>query len=328
MMKESCRLLLTAALALAAGACAALPGPEVAFEESADRIDIRANGRPVAVYRFGPGLTKPVLHPVFTPGGLVVNRMYPLGRAEGESEDHPHHVGVFFTYDRVNGEGFWNNTTSPPGIDHVAVTRKEGGPGRGRLSTVSHWTGKSGHALLKERRDMVFHVREGEYVIDFFITLTALTAAVTFEDTKEGMFGLRVAPWLREKDGTGRYLSSNGDRTERNVWGKRARWVRLEGNDGGRPGGAAMVNHPMSVNFPTFWHARGYGLFAANPLGQRVFVKSRGNPDAEPFALSLEPGKSALFAFRLVLYDGSRTAEEIEKHFEEFAGLEPPASVR
>jgi len=267
-----------------------------------------------------------VLHPVFTPAGLAVNRMYPLGSAAGESEDHPHHVGVFFTYDKVNGEGFWNNTTFPPRIEHAEVKAMEGGPGAGRLSTISYWAGKSGHALLEERREMVFRARESEYVIDFFITLKALTEAVTFDDTKEGMFGLRVAPWLREKDGAGMYLSSGGATTEKNVWGKRARWVRLQGNNDGRLAGAAIVNHPRSVNFPTYWHARGYGLFAANPLGQQVFEKSRGNKDARPFALTLRPGENALFAFRLIVYDGNRTMEDIEEAFEEFAREVPPGS--
>jgi len=316
------RLLLAAALALIAGACTTLP--DVAFQEGDGRIDVTAAGRPVATYRFCGDLTKPVLHPVFTPAGLAVNRAFPLGHAAGESEDHPHHVGVFFTYDQVNGEGFWNNTTSPPGIEHIAVTLMEGGPGAGRLSTISHWTGKSGHALLKEERDMVFRDRGGEFVIDFFITLTALAEAVTFDDTKEGMFGLRTAAWLKEKDGTGQYLSSGGNTTEKNVWGRRARWVRLEGNDGGRSGGVAIVNHPASVNFPTYWHARGYGLFAANPLGQSVFEKTRGNKDAKPFRLTLRPGESALFAYRMIVYDGTRTGKQIEESFGEFALTKPP----
>ncbi len=151
--------------------------------------------------------------------------------------------------------------------------------------------------------------------------MRALDERVVFEDTKEGMFGIRVAHWLKEKGGTGRYLSANGDETEANVWGKRAPWVKLEGQKDGKTAGIAILNHPESVNYPTFWHARGYGLFAANPLGQYVFEKNRKAPDPKPFRLTLKPGEKARFLFRVILYDFSRTREQMEARFKAYAGL-------
>ena len=45
----------------------------------------------------------------------------------------------------------------------------------------------------------------------------------------------------------------------------------------------AIFDHPGNVNYPTYWHARGYGLFAANPLGRyAIGDKTSGlqrNPD-------------------------------------------------
>ncbi|MCJ7693301.1 MAG: PmoA family protein, partial [Sedimentisphaerales bacterium] len=293
-------------------------GHTVNFVQGENRIDVMVGGKFFTSYRYGDEWTKPVLFPVMSPSGIAVNRGFPLEPVEGESEDHPHHFGVFFTYDEVNEDGFWNNTTSPPQIKHVRVVDMVPGQGSGKLSTVMHWVGKSGEVLLEEKREMVFHAGENEYAVDFNIELTAENEKVVFGDTKEGMFAIRVAEWLKEDGGSGRYLSSEGDREEKNIWGKRARWVCLEGEKDGRAVGIAIFNHPDSVNYPTYWHARGYGLFSANPLGQYAFEKGRGIKSPEALNLTLEAGESANFRFRIVVYEGGKTSEELEGEFEEF----------
>ena len=310
--------LISLAVGLSAFAAAATAPPQVEFIQGERKIDVMIGGKLFTTYMYGDELTKPVLYPVHTPSGVVVNRAYPFAKVEGESTDHPHHTGVFFTYDKVNEDGFWNNTTSPPQIKHVKTARMKGGPGKGRLSTVMHWVGKSGKPLLEEKRNMIFRAGEGEYVIDFRINLKAQDTKVKFADTKEGMFAIRVAPWLREKGGTAKYLSSNGDQMEKEVWGKRAKWVRLQGTKDGKTVGIAIFNHPRSVNYPTYWHARGYGLFSANPLGQYDFEK-KWNPDgAKPLNFTLEPGKRANFRFRMIIYEGDRTPEQLEERFNAF----------
>jgi len=293
-------------------------GQKVNFVRGENRIDVTVGGKLFTSYYYGGELTKPVLFPVMSPSGIAVNRGFPLEPAEGESEDHPHHVGVFFTYDEVNEDGFWNNTTSPPQIKHVKVVEMASGQGDGKLSVVMHWVGKSGEVLLEEKREMVFHADESGYAVDFSIDLTAQNEKVVFGDTKEGMFAIRVAEWLKEDGGSGRYLSSEGDRKEENVWGKRARWVCLEGEKDGRAVGIAIFNHPDSVNYPTYWHARGYGLFSANPLGQYAFEKGRGLKNPEALNLTLQRGETANFRFRMVVYEGGKTSEELEGEFEEF----------
>jgi hypothetical protein len=306
------------AAAMLVGGCSM--GPKVEFVEGDNRIDVMVAGRRFTTYLYTKDLTKPILYPVQTPSGIVVNRGCPLVEVEGESTDHPHHAGAFFTYDKVNDDGFWNNTTSPPQIKHVKVTTMKPGTGRGRLSTVSHWVGKSGQVLLEEKRSMVFSAAgPDEWAIDLSMELKARDTKVVFGDTKEGMFAIRVADWLREKGGSGRYLSSNGDETEDNVWGKRAKWVRLQGEKNGKTIGIAILNHPTSVNYPTYWHARRYGLFSANPLGQYDFQKKHSPQDARALNFTLERGQTAPFRFRMIIYEGRRTPEQLEDRFEAFA---------
>ena len=284
------------------------------------KIDVKINGQDFTSYIYESDLTKPVLHPVRTPSGIVVTRGYPLVAVEGETMDHPHHAGVFFTYN-VKGNPFWSNAgPSLPQIQNIAIKKIVSGEGQGQLSTMLSWIGKDGKILLQEDRDMVFMAGEDEYAIDFTMKLTARDREVDFEDTKEGMFAIRYADWLREiKGGTGRYLNSNGEEMEKDAWGRRAKWLRLEGEKDGQVVGIAIFNHPSSINWPTYWHARGYGLFAANPLGQFDFQKGRGEENPQHFNLVLKSGRSALFKYRMIIYDGHRTAEQLEQQYEEFA---------
>jgi len=317
--------------------------PRVEFELAAgsNKIDVIIGGKLVTSYLYGEQSGKPVLYPVRTVSGVGVNRGYPLVKIEGESTDHSQHVGIFFAYDAVNDDDFWDDNIEPPFIKHVKVTEMTPGNGKGTLSTVIHWIGSNGRPLLQEDRKMVFYAAGNEYAIDFSIDLTAQDTKVVFTDSKAGLFAIRVADWLGEElatkigpgnefpySGSGEYLSSNGDRTEKNVWGKRAKWVRLEGKKDGKTVGIVIFNHPSSVNYPTYWMTRGYGLFAANPLGQHVFEnirhrygceKDRQRKIPQPFNLTLQPGESAHFRFLVVIYEGPRTAEQLEKRFEKFA---------
>jgi hypothetical protein len=133
------------------------------------------------------------------------------------------------------------------------------------------------------------------------------------------MFGIRVADWLSEERGNGTYLNSNGDTTEAGIWGKRAEWVRLEGSHEGMKIGIVIMNHPESVNFPTFWHARGYGLFAANPLGQSVFQEGRGVDNPEQLNYQIMADERVLFKFRMVIYEGELSVDQIEAEYGEYS---------
>jgi hypothetical protein len=316
-------------------------GPSaVEFTQGDNKIDVVIGGKLFTSYLYGDKLTKPVLVPIRTPSGIEVSRREPLVEIEGGSMDHEHHVGIFFAVDQVNGVNFWRNTSTPPQIRHVKIMQMACDNGKGRLSTLSHWIDDKERIVLEEKRTMVFLAggHEDEYAIDLAMDLTARQAKVVFEDIEEGMFAIRVADCLREGDrrggvrpgrplpkesisGTGRYFSSNGDETARNCWGKRARWVALQGIRQGKVVGVAILNHPASINYPTYWHVRDYGLFSANPLGQGDFQrqdKYKKNP-VMPLRLTLEQGQTAHFRFLVIVYDGIRTKDQIEERFGDFA---------
>jgi cyanophycinase len=305
-------------------------GPSIEFVKGDHRIDVMIEGKLFTSYLYTDNLPKPVLYPVHSPSGVLVSRGYPLRDVKGESQDHPHHAGIFFAYDRVNGNNFWLNTSRAPHIEHVKVTDMTGGEGQGQLSTVLHWVGKDGTVLLEERRDMLIRAGKDAYAVDFRIELVAQKDPVVFGDTKEGLLAIRVADWMREPfeskagvvgisgTGTGKYLNADGDEGEKGVWGKRARWVCLQAAKDGKEVGVAIFDHPSSVNHPTYWHARGYGLFAANPLGQGVFEASRSAEKAKPLALTLKLGQKAHFQYRVLIYDGKKTRSQLEEECKDF----------
>ncbi len=318
--------------------------PKVELIRGENKIEVVIAGEPFTSYLYGNNLTKPLLVPVRTPSGIEVSRRFPLTNVEGGSMDHEHHVGIFFAVDKVNGVNFWKNTDVPPQIRHVEITEMLDGPGTGKLSAVSHWIDDKRQVMLEERRAMVFLAseHENEYAIDLGIDLTARCPRVVFEDIEEGMFAIRVSDYLREGDpeispqpgrplpdeslsGTGRYFSSNGDETAKNVWGKRARWVALQGVRRGKVVGVAILNHPAGINYPTYWHARNYGLFSANPLGQADFQRQRPRKYRKnkviPLRLTLEQGETAHFRFLVIVYEGFRTNEQIEERFKKFASV-------
>ena len=311
--------------------------PKVEFTPAQGAIKVIVDGKHLTSYMHaidparptaaeGVLLTKPVLYPLRTPAGVIVTRGWPFEKIEGEKQDHPHHIGLYFTYDQINGSNFWNNSKNAlPAIKHLNAEVTTGAKGNPALKTIAHWIGTDNKPLLEEIRLTSFIPGADQHIIDIDIELKAIAEEVSFGDTKEGMFAIRLAQWLTENTdsrfqlGTGEYLSCNGDEKEKGVWGKRAEWVRIQGQKDNKTVGIAILNHPTSTNYPTYWHARGYGAFSANPLGQYAFQRSRKVPNPKPFNLKLDKGESAHFKFRVIIYDGSRTKKQLDAEFEEYA---------
>src|SRR5437016_7325961 len=126
--------------------------PRVAvIPNAADRrVDVLVDGKPFPAYIYPTSTTlkKPTLYPLRTASGKLVTRGWPLEPRPGERVDHPHHVGLWFTYSDVNGLDFWNNSDAIPAarapkmgtIVHRAVRRAEGGAGQGVLERSEEHT--------------------------------------------------------------------------------------------------------------------------------------------------------------------------------------------
>lgn len=318
-------------------------GMQVKVNEAGRRVDITYDGAPFTSYVWPTSLKKPVLYPLLAPGGITVSRGYPLEPRPGERVDHPHHAGMWFNYGNVNGFDFWNNSDAikPEDREKMGSVRQQrivsshGGKDSAELVVETVWTTGKGQDLLSETTRFVFTHRPGANVIDRITTLKALDRAV-FHDDKEGLLGLRVAHFLEsatEKGGmfadasgrptkvaeadtsgaTGVYLTSEGKMGDA-AWGTRGMWCLLRGETGGKPVTIAIFDHPGNPGTPTYWHARGYGLFAANPLGDSIF-----NPKAPVHNFTLEKGATATFRYRVEFLNSSMPVADADREAAAFA---------
>jgi Methane oxygenase PmoA len=333
-------------LSLAGFAAVQTNGQRVALvDRPADRrVDVTIDGKPFTSYIYPTSLQKPVLYPIRSAHGLVVTRGFPLEPRPGERTDHPHHVGHWFNYGDVNGFDFWGHSDATPAalkpkagtIVHKEIVRVASGAEQGELTVKADWVVPDGSVLMREQTRFLFSGGADRRVIDRITTWTAASQPVTFKDTKEGAFGIRVAraleqpskepetfvgangqketvPRLDNTGVTGRYISSNG-KTGDDVWGTRGSWVALTGTIDGSPVTLAIFDHPSNHGYPTYWHARGYGLFAANPFGRQGY-----DPKQPPATFTLKPGESITFHHRILVQDGQLSAEQLGKEHERYA---------
>ncbi|MCB0847464.1 MAG: PmoA family protein [Bacteroidetes bacterium] len=310
------------------------------------RIEVWIDGQFFTAYIYPENIAKPVLYPLITTSGKKLTRGYPLDTIPGERIDHPHHVGYWLNYGDVNGLDFWNNSLRHSQdkndrygtIYHYEVNEIEPGKKRGKLTVSAVWEDHDGDDLLIEKTEFTFSQKGNTRIIDRITTLTAQSEEVRFTDNKEGMVAVRVAralelpeekpAFLIGKDGNptpekvldntdvkGNYLSSEGIEGG-DVWGTRARWMKLYSEMDGEKVALALIDHPKNPGYPTYWHARTYGLFSANPLGQKVFSKG-----AEELNFKLAPGESVVFRYRLLVHDGDGLGKgELDDWADEWAG--------
>lgn len=317
---------------------------KVVKDKNTNKADVFIGEKFFTSLLFPDTLEKPVLYPIHAANGTDITRGFPLNPKPSDPTDHPHHIGLWLNYESLNGLDFWNNSYAIPQerkhlygwikTDRIIETKSGT---IGSLTYHANWINQENEVLLEETTRYEFSGNESQRIIDRTTTLKANTEA-TFKDVKDGFLGLRLAhelqiPAIEDKKFTddkgivtvvkgvvdtianGNYLTSEG-KTGDDVWSTRAAWCKVYGRMGTDSISVAIIDHPKNVNYPTFWHARGYGLFAANPLGEKVFTNGKSERN-----LQLKKGESVTFRFRVVIANGKQTlsSEQLNKLAGEFA---------
>ena len=307
----------------------------VTFIKEKSRVQVLIANNPFTTFLFPDTLEKPVLYPIYAANGTIVTRGFPLNPRPDEPTDHPHHIGSWLNFENVNGLDFWNNSYAIPQGKKQAYgwikTRNDIETNEGRKGILvyhANWVTQQQKVLLEETTRFEFSGTADMRIIDRMTTLIADTVVV-FKDAKDGMLGLRLAhelqiPTMQEKQFTddkgnvtivkasadsianGNYITSEGKQGD-SAWSTRARWCKVYGKMGNDSVSITIIDHPLNPNYPTFWHARGYGLFAANPLGEAIFTNGKSAKN-----LTLKKGEYVTFRFRMVIQNGKRTILENE----------------
>jgi hypothetical protein len=301
----------------------------VTFKNTKTSVDVLVGGKPFTSYFF-PGqdvLKKAVLFPLISAQGTTITRGYPMAPRAGERIDHPHHVGMWLNYEDVNGFDYWNNSTNIIAslqnhkmgtIVHTSVVKQDAK--KGLLEVSADWIDNDGKGqkVLQEKTTYVFSGTADSRTVDRITTLTAMADQVLFKDVKDGMFAIRVARQLEiPSNKPDVFTDAHGIETKGEaVWSTRAKWMNLHGVMDNHPISVTIFDHPANVSYPSYWHARGYGLFAVNPLGAKVFSNGK---DERNF--TLKKGESVTFRYRTLISDRLNSKEELDKIQAEFASV-------
>ncbi len=296
-------------LLLAVAASAA----ELTAERSPNGVVVKIDGQFFTEYLTSSG-GKPILWPVLGPTGKPMTRSYPMTNVPGEKKDHPHQRSIWFTHGDVNKISFWEQSPKAGRIVHRAFVKVAGGT-TAVIVTRNDWLGPDGKKRLQDQRALGFGSIGDARWIDFDITLEASEGPVRFGDTKEGSFGVRVAETLAVDSKLGGKIVNSQGQQDQDAWGKRASWVDYFGPVDHETVGIAILNHPSSFRWPTYWHVRTYGLYAANPFGDKSFTGRSGDDGS----YTLPAGKKLLLRYRLLLHRGDWQQARIAQLYADYA---------
>jgi methane monooxygenase PmoA-like len=319
--------LIVTALLLTVVSGAPAPPERVNLTRHGNQIDVSVGGRPFTTYYFDPAQAKPYLQPLRTATGTVVSRGFPVGNdvPDAHVRDRslePHQRDLYFAHGDINGVNFWAEEAfgrfyGQPSMPFGRTTfrklesvksGKESGSIRAAFALEATGRGVMG----TEIQEYTFSGDARTRRIDCAFTVRADHGPLTIADTKEGTFAIRVAPELNSPPG--HMVNSRGGAGEPEIWGRQAEWVDYSGTIGGDEVGIAIFDDPANFRHPTYWHARGYGLFSVNPFGLRAFTR---DPKADG-SHAIAAGASLTLRYRVVIHPGDAAQAGIADEYRRF----------
>jgi hypothetical protein len=287
---------------------------DVTVERLPEKAVVKIDGRLFTEYLVKSG-TKPILWPILGPTEKPMTRAYPMKKVTEEKlRDHPHQRSMWFCHGKVNNIDFWTEKKGNGVIRHREFVKTKSGP-VGLIVTRNDWIGPNGKKQCEDQVTLELGYDNECRWIDYMIVIKSPDGPVTFGDTKEGTFGIRVAESMAvdSKQG-GRYINSRGE-VNNAAWGKPSPWIDYQGPVAGATMGIAVLNHPSSFRFPTCWHVRPYGLVAANPFGIRDFTGDKSKNGS----YTLSAGESLTLRYRVILHNKDEKQGRISERFEEYS---------
>lgn len=290
------------------------------LDDGKEKVDFKIGGELFTSYHYGGDIIRPFLYPVVGPGGKGMTRNFPMVKdVPGETTDHKHHRSLYVAYGDINGVDNWSEEEGCGRVVHRKFLEKFGGPVLGRVRVLNDWVDNQGKKLMEEVRTItVYNLPETGRMIDLEVAFRATEGDVKFGDTKEGgIVSVRVATSM-DGDKGGIITNSYAGITEAETWGKPAHWCDYSGPVDGRAMGIAIFDTPENFGYPTRWHVRDYGLFAANPFALSAYLN---NPNVDGSHI-VKSGELFAFAYRLYFHDGDVFAAGVGEQYHGY--INPP----
>ncbi len=291
------------ALCLASLSTGLSAADKVTVESQDHALAIKIGGQEFTTLRYAPDQPKPYFSPVKAADGAVITR--PIN--DPEDKDHPHHRGIWNAIDEVNEIKFWAEKGKIVSKD---VKWSEAGDSV-QLQLKNDWMGPE-QPILHEATTMTIHPNR-LMVAQITFTKPENVPTVTFGDTKEGMFGIRVASTMRGKVG-GVITNADGLKGEKDCWGKPTKWVDYTGKVGEKSYGVTLMDSPKNFR-PSRYHCRDYGLFTMSPFGEGSYQNDPAK--AKPVVLDAQKPKLEL-TYGLYVHSGDATEGKVAETYEKF----------
>jgi len=289
--------------------------------EKPGALEFRESGKLVTGYLYKPEcgyqyVSKPYFYPLNLDGISLSRPVSRSGEPDPENLDHPHHRSLWVAFGDVNGAEIWNEPEGHGFQKHIKFEGIFQGPAAAGFQALLEWTSADGRRLATEKRSFTAWRAAGAgRLLDLTVRFEASAGPVRLGDTKEGGFcSVRLQEEL-QGDRTGVITNSNGGHAEKECWGHRAAWVDYSGTLAGKKVGIAILDHPDSFRYPTHWHVRDYGLFAANPFG----LSHYGTGWLKDGSYTIPAGDSLVFRYRVYLHEGDSYSSRVADRWMDFA---------
>ncbi len=261
------------------------------------------------------------IHPLWSPKGEVLTRIQP--------PDHIHHYGIWNPWTKTTFEGqqldFWNLYKGEGTVSVSAYPLFSSGSVFGKTSSQHEHLVLDPSNKLKDKaalneewqiKTWASQKDDAPHIIDFSSTLYCATGSnFTINAYRYQGFGFRATE--KWDDNTAQLLTSEGkDKSNGNA--TRARWIDTRGISEFGQSGILFMTHPLNHDFPEKLRIWPTG---ANEGKENVFINF--NP-AQDNDWILEPGNAYSSNFRMIVYDGELTAEQMENYWQDYAN---PAKV-
>jgi len=298
---------------------------EVTVERSEQGAVVRVDGEPFAEYRTHP-IHQPAIWPIIGPTGKPMTRSYPLGPLqENELDDHPHHHSLWIAHQDVNGHDFWapRDHEKPERerkiIKHLEFTKIASENNEAVIVARNRWIAGTEGPMCEDERTWIFGADEDSRWIDCTIKLIASHGDVTFGDIKDGFFSMRLAGTMKTDAKLGGKIFNSRGQTNKSAWAMPAEWVDYYGPVDGETVGAAIFSHPSNFQHPCRWHVRSYGLFTANPFGEKEFPPSEIIQDG----VTISAGESLTLRYRVLFHKGDTEQGKVAEAYEKYVAAGP-----
>jgi hypothetical protein len=282
------------------------PDAPVEFVEGTNRIAVVIDGLPVAVYYFqDERIPRPFFAHVRVPSGAQVTRHHPPVEGQDSPDHDTFHPGIWMSFGDISGSDYWRTAAR---VRHAGLAEApKGSRGSGSFAVRNEYLDQKdpSKVICEEISRFTFVPRPAGYLLLWDSEFSS-DQKFTFGDQEEMGLGVRLATPIRVEEkskdadlppGNGTILDSHGRKNGNEVWGNSADWCDYSGTLAGGRVGITLLCHPKNFR-PSWFHARDYGFFEANPFGRQAFGKG------EKSSVVVEPGENLRLRYGVLLHSG------------------------